>query len=93
MEREYELEQLHKSRHRSLVNEAAVEHVVLALGRERQLTDHDAEKHRLHLCHLAETRQMATVASLIGDGKYICGHCGRVAAKPDNLCNPLEREA
>ena len=92
MEREYELEQLHKSRHQSLVDEASAERVALAVVRERQLIDHDAEKHRAHLCHLAEMRQMATVASLVGDGAYICGHCGRVAAKPDNLCNPLERQ-
>lgn len=58
---------------------------------QRRLWNHEFEKHTQHLCYLAERRQMADLASLVGDGKFICGQCGRVAASSDNLCDPIPR--
>ena len=58
---------------------------------QRRLWNHEAEKHTQHLCYLAEHRQMADLAALVGDGRFICGQCGRVAASPDNLCDPIAR--
>jgi hypothetical protein len=57
---------------------------------EKTLTDHDPARHDEHLCMLVEVRQMETVAKLAKDGKYICHACGRVAAKAENLCEPVK---
>ena len=43
-----------------------------------------------HLCALAERKQMVTLARLAKNGEYICAMCGRVAAKSDNICGPVE---
>jgi len=54
------------------------------------LHDHDTTAHKKHLCELVQTRQMETVAELARDGQYICRLCGRVAAKAENLCEPVK---
>jgi hypothetical protein len=53
------------------------------------LTDHH-EGHARHMCDLVAKRKMATAAELARDARYICHICGRAAAKPDNLCEPVE---
>jgi hypothetical protein len=55
----------------------------------RRLRDHDADQHEKHLCELVANRQMATVAELAKNPEYICAYCGRVAAKAENLCEPV----
>jgi hypothetical protein len=59
---------------------------------QHRLWNHEFEKHTQHLCYLAEHRQMADLASLVCDGRFICGQCGRVAGSSDNLCDPISRE-
>ena len=52
-----------------------------------------AEKHTghaEHLCNLVAKRQMAKVAKLSEEAKYLCHICGRAAAKSTNLCEPVE---
>ena len=88
---EYELEKVALSHQRELRREAAQDSLVHQVEMQRRLANHDAEKHREHLCHLVETRQMATVESLVGDGRFICAQCGRVAAVAGNLCDPVAR--
>ena len=46
--------------------------------------------HANHMCELVAKRQMDKVATLAKDAKYICHICGRAAASPDNLCEPVE---
>lgn len=46
--------------------------------------------HSNHLCELVTKRQMAKVAKLSKDAKYVCHICGRAAAKPGNLCEPVK---
>lgn len=46
---------------------------------------------REYVCTLAEKGQMDRVAELGKDGRYFCGLCGRVAAKAENVCDPVER--
>ena len=60
------------------------------MAEKEVLSNHVADEHQQHLCVLVEARQMQTVADLARDGKYICGRCGRVAAKPENLCEPVK---
>ena len=74
-----------------LRREAKQDSLVHEVEMQRSLANHDAERHREHLCHLVETRQMATVESLVGDGRFICAQCGRVAAEARNLCDPVAR--
>ncbi|MHB1007492.1 MAG: hypothetical protein ACYC3S_17895 [Chloroflexota bacterium] len=74
-----------------LDREAADRHLQEIVSQHR-LWNHEAEKHTQHLCYLAEHRQMANLASLVGNGQFICGQCGRVAASSDNLCDPIKRE-
>ena len=42
-----------------------------------------------HLCDLVAKRQMDKAAGLAKGAKYICHICGRAAAKPGNLCEPI----
>lgn len=46
--------------------------------------------HANHLCELVNKRQMAKVAKAAKGAKYICHICGRGAAKPTALCEPVE---
>ena len=46
--------------------------------------------HSKHLCELVRQRKMDEVAQLSKDAKYVCHICGRAAAKPANLCEPVE---
>jgi hypothetical protein len=48
------------------------------------------EGHANHLCELVSKRKMDQVAELAAGAKHICHICGRAAAKPDNLCEPVE---
>ena len=80
-----------QSKKEELDREAASLQLQEAVAQHR-LWNHEAEKHTQHLCFLSEHKQMATVLSLVGNAQYICGACGRVAASPDNLCDPIYRE-
>ena len=42
-----------------------------------------------HLCDLVAKRQMDKVAGLSKGAKYLCHICGRAAAKPSSLCEPV----
>jgi hypothetical protein len=46
--------------------------------------------HAKHLCDLVAKREMNKVATLSKNAKYVCHICGRAAAKPTNLCEPVE---
>jgi hypothetical protein len=46
--------------------------------------------HENHMCALVSKRLMAKAARLSKGAKYICHICGRAAAKPANLCEPVE---
>ena len=46
--------------------------------------------HANHLCELVSKRRMDKVATLSKGAKYVCHICGRAAAKPSNLCEPVE---
>jgi hypothetical protein len=46
--------------------------------------------HAKHLCDLVAKREMNKVATLSKGAKYVCHICGRAAAKPTNLCEPVE---
>jgi hypothetical protein len=90
---DYELSKIAAYHRQDLLREAEKEHLVQQAVSQRRLINHDVEHHHEHLCQLVETRQMETVASLVGDAKFICAHCGRVAGNPGNLCDPVERSA
>ena len=45
--------------------------------------------HANHLCELTARRQMAKVARLSKDAKYVCHICGRAAADHANLCEAV----
>lgn len=87
-----DLEQNAEFRHQSLMREAQEERAVDEVLEARRLAERRSDKHRDHLCYLAEMHQLDRVAKLIGDGGYMCGFCGRVAASEDNLCEPRPRE-
>ena len=48
--------------------------------------------HAKHLCMIGSTlitnSQLDDFKPLVRNPKFICGNCGRVAAKAENLCNP-----
>lgn len=46
--------------------------------------------HSQHMCELVRKREMSKVGKLSRDAKFICHICGRAAAKPTNLCEPVE---
>ncbi len=46
--------------------------------------------HANHLCELVSKRKMAEVARLAKGAKYVCHICGRAAAQPSSLCEPVE---
>lgn len=45
--------------------------------------------HASHMCELVAKRQMDKVATLSKGANFICHICGRAAAKPNNLCEPV----
>lgn len=47
--------------------------------------------HRNHLCDLAENGviTLEEMKALVRNPKFICKKCGRVAAKEENLCEPV----
>jgi len=47
--------------------------------------------HRMHLCDMAERGEISLdqMKALVKDPKFICKKCGRVAAKAENLCEPV----
>lgn len=49
-------------------------------------------EHKQHLCHLYGEGLHKTkpdqYAHLVKNPKYVCKHCGRVAAAKQNLCAP-----
>ena len=63
-------------------------------ARKRVVPEHRLFKqhaqHTNHLCQLVAGRKMDKVADLSKGAKYICHICGRAAAKPSNLCEPVE---
>lgn len=46
--------------------------------------------HANHLCEMVRRREMAKVAGLSRNARYICHICGRVANKSSNLCEPVQ---
>ncbi len=50
--------------------------------------------HEIHLCYLAnlgyQLQNTTDYKSLVRDAKFLCKHCGRVAADKQNLCNPVK---
>jgi len=50
--------------------------------------------HNKHLCYLVNLGMQqidpAEYRKMVKDAKYICKKCGRAAAKPRNLCNPVK---
>jgi DNA-binding MurR/RpiR family transcriptional regulator len=66
----------------------------MAKSQKRVAPEHKLFKkhtgHANHLCELVSKRQMDKVADLSAGAKYICHICGRAAAKPENLCEPVE---
>ena len=45
--------------------------------------------HASHMCELVAKRQMDKVATLSKGANFICHICGRAAARPNNLCEPV----
>jgi len=47
--------------------------------------------HENHLCKMVvgDQVEIETIKPLVRNAKYICGTCGRAAAKAENLCNPI----
>jgi len=46
------------------------------------------EGHDQHLCELRKRMTLDQYRNLIREAKYFCQHCGRSAAKSENLCFP-----
>ena len=50
--------------------------------------------HNRHLCYLVnlgiQDRDPAGYRKLVREPKFVCKKCGRVAAKPRNLCKPVK---
>jgi len=46
--------------------------------------------HGNHLCDLTNKRQMDKVGRLSKNAQFVCHICGRAAAKPENLCEPVQ---
>ncbi|UCB61634.1 MAG: hypothetical protein JSW72_08290 [Candidatus Bathyarchaeota archaeon] len=47
--------------------------------------------HGKHLCHLVEYKgvEIKEYKPLVKKAKFLCKNCGRVAAKEENLCEPI----
>ena len=47
--------------------------------------------HRMHLCDMVEKGEISLdqMKALVKDPKFICRKCGRVAARAENLCEPV----
>ena len=47
--------------------------------------------HANHLCHLVESTGISIeeYKPLVENAKFLCRKCGRVAAKAENLCEPV----
>ncbi len=63
---------------------------------QRVLVSHSAGPaphigHANHLCDMAERGEvtLAQMKEMVKDPKFICKKCGRVAAKEENLCEPV----
>ena len=56
------------------------------------------KEHENHLCYMIARKGLLTtidverVKPLVSPANYICTTCGRVAAKAENLCDPLKLE-
>jgi hypothetical protein len=48
------------------------------------------EGHERHLCELRNNLTVDAYKQLIRESKFVCKHCGRAAAKRENLCFPEE---
>jgi hypothetical protein len=48
--------------------------------------------HGNHLCHLVDYVgvDIKSYKPLVKNGKFLCKKCGRVAAKEENLCEPIK---
>ncbi|MDQ1279663.1 MAG: hypothetical protein QG670_925 [Thermoproteota archaeon] len=48
--------------------------------------------HSSHLCEMVRTGQVSLekIKDLVKNPKFICNICGRVAAKSENLCDPVK---
>ena len=68
--------------------------IMMKSSAKRMVAEHRLSKthpgHEQHLCDLVARRRMDLVAELSAGAKYICNICGRAAAKPTSLCEPVE---
>lgn len=52
----------------------------------------NAESHAEHLCYLLSQGfnldDAQAYEALVRNPRFRCGHCGRTAASPQNLCHP-----
>jgi len=46
-------------------------------------------KHKGHICVLVSENKFEEIKELVGNPKFICFNCGRVADCDTNLCNPM----
>ena len=50
-------------------------------------------EHAVHICVKGTTMfsygDLDPIKELVRNPQFICGNCGRVAAKAENLCNPV----
>lgn len=47
-------------------------------------------KHEKHFCYMARQREIAKIARLSLEPKYVCLICGRVSHFEENLCSPFD---
>jgi len=63
------------------------------ISRARVVPEHKLFKahsgHAKHMCELVAKRKMDQAAAAAKGAKYICHICGRAAASPTNLCEPV----